>query len=88
MSHNRYTLAGWLAIVQAILFPLAILSSIVQTAIGAAKFHLQKPILGPSELLFIAFTVIGVYVILTFKKLLNDRYENHDLDVLIILSIC
>jgi len=38
-------------------------------------------------LLMLVFTAIGVYTMLTFRRLLNERYGNHDLDLLIIISI-
>jgi hypothetical protein len=87
MEENRYIVAGWLAIVQAVLFPLGFVVGIVQTGIGARALDIRGPIIGPSELIFIAFTAIGVYTLLMFRRLLNERYENHDLDLLIIISI-
>jgi hypothetical protein len=87
MPENRYSLAGWLAIAQAVLFPLAFGMSIVQDIIGKAAFRFHGPIFGPSDLLFIIFTGLGVYVLLMFRKLLNERYNYHGIDTLIIISI-
>jgi drug/metabolite transporter (DMT)-like permease len=87
MPDNRYSLAGGLAIAQAILFPLAFGMSIVQDLIGKAAFKFEGPTVGPSDLLFIIFTVIGVYVLIMFRKLLNERYNYHGIDTLIIISI-
>jgi len=87
MPENRYSLAGGLAIAQAVLFPLAFGISIVQGIIGKAAFRYHGPVIGPSDLLFIIFTGIGVYVLLMFRKLLNERYNYHGIDTLIIISI-
>jgi hypothetical protein len=87
MPDNRYSLAGGLAIAQAILFPLAFGMSIVQDLIGKAAFRFEGPTVGPSDLLFIIFTVIGIYVLIMFRKLLNERYNYHGIDTLIIISI-
>ena len=87
MPDNRYSLAGGLAIVQAVLFPLAFGMSIVQDLIGKAAFRFEGPTVGPSDLLFIIFTCIGVYVLIMFRKLLNERYNYHGIDTLIIISI-
>lgn len=88
MDENRYQLAGWLAITQAILFPLAFVISIAQGLIGGAAFGYRGPTFGPSDLLFIAFTAMSVYTLLMFRNLLNERYNYHDVDTLILLAIC
>jgi len=87
MEQNKYATAGWLAIVQAVLFPLSFVISIVQTGIGAKVFDMHGGFVGPAELIMVVFTAIGVYTMLMFRRLLNERYENHDLDLLIIISI-
>ena len=87
MDENRYSLAGWAAIVQAILFPLALGISVVQGLIGLRVFHYRGPTLGPSDLLFIVFTVLGIYVLYMFRKLLNELYNYHEIDLLITISI-
>lgn len=88
MDENRYSLAGWLAITQAILFPLAFVISIAQGLIGVAAFGYRGPTFGPSDLLFIIFTGISVYTLTMLRKLLNERYSFHDIDLLILLAIC
>jgi len=87
MEENKYATAGWLAIVQAVLFPMSFVISIVQTGIGAKMFDMHGGFVGPAELIMVVFTAIGVYTLLMFRRLLNERYENHDLDLLIIISI-
>ena len=88
MDENRYQLAGWLAITQAVLFPLAFVISIAQGLIGAAAFGYHGPVFGPSDLLFLIFTGIAVYTLLMFRRLLNERYNYHAVDTLILLAIC
>jgi hypothetical protein len=88
MDENKYSLAGWLAITQAVIFPLAFVISIAQGVIGASVFGYRGPMFGPSDLLFIIFTGISVYTLTMFRKLLNERYNYHDIDLLILLAIC
>jgi len=87
MSENRYNLAGWLSISMAILFPLAFGIGIIQGVIGAAVFKYTGPTVGPSDLLFVIFTCVSVYILLMFRRLLHDRYQFHELDVLITIAI-
>lgn len=87
MEENKYRLAGWLAVVQAILFPVGIVAGIVEAVVAGRLFDVRRPFIGPSDLLMIVFTVIGVYTLLMFRRLLHERYDYHDLDLLIIISI-
>jgi hypothetical protein len=88
MDENRYQLAGWLAITQAVLFPLAFVISIAQGLIGAAAFGYRGPMFGPSDLLFVIFVGISVYTLTMFRRFLNERYNYHGVDTLILLAIC
>lgn len=87
MNENPYKTAGWLSIVAAVLFPLAFAVSILQGVIGIAKFRYQGPTMGPSDLLFIIFTVVAVYTLIVFRRLLNERYDFSDIDTWITFSI-
>jgi hypothetical protein len=87
MEQNKFATAGWLAVVQAILFPLGFVVGIIQAGLGVQAFDFHGPIVGPADLIMIAFTVIGIYTMLMFRRLLNERYDNHDIDLLIIISI-
>jgi len=87
MNENPYKTAGWLSIVAAVLFPLAFAMSIFQGVIGIAKFRYQGPTIGPSDLLFIIFTVIAVYTLVVFRRLLNERYNFSDIDTWISIAI-
>jgi hypothetical protein len=87
MNEKPYQLAGILAIVQAVLFPLGFLIAITQQILLGVKFHHTGPIMGPSDGIFIAFTVIGIYVLIKFRQLLNERYNFHAINTLITLVI-
>jgi hypothetical protein len=81
-------LAGWVAIAQAVIFPLGFFMAIVQGLIGAAVFGYHGPSFGPGDLLFMLFTVMWAYTLWMFRVYLNERYECHDLDFLITAAIC
>jgi len=87
MDENKYRLAGWLAIVQAVLFPVSVTFGIAEAAVAGGIFNIKRPFIGPSDLIMIIFTGIAVYTLLMFRRLLHERYNYHDLDILIIISI-
>ncbi|MCP4568838.1 MAG: hypothetical protein GY841_14770 [FCB group bacterium] len=87
MSENKYASAGWLAIICAALFPIGFVVGIVQSIIGARAFGYSGPVLGPSDLIFLAVTIIGIYVLVVFRRLLNERYEYDGINTLITLAI-
>ena len=87
MEKRDYTLAGWLAVAQAVLFPLSIVWGIAEAGIATGLMGIKRPFLGPSDLLMVLFTGIAVYTLIMLKKLLNERYDFHDIDLLIIISI-
>ncbi len=87
MEENRYRLAGWMSIVAALLFPAIFVTGIVQTVIADRALGYSGPTLGPADGLSILFTIIGIYVLIVFRRFLHERYEFHDLDMLITLSI-
>lgn len=88
MNQNRYSLAGWVAITQAVIFPLGFFMAIVQGLIGAAVFGYHGPSFGPGDMLFMLFTVMWAYTLWMFRVYLNERYHYHDLDFLITAAIC
>lgn len=88
MNQNRYSLAGWVAITQAIIFPLGIFMAIAQGLIGVEMFGYHGPSFGPSDLLLMLFTVMWAYTLWMFRVFLNERFDYHDLDFLITAAIC
>ena len=86
-KHTGYQAAGWLVIIAAALFPLAFIIKIVEKAIGIRGFSHIDPQIGASDFIIIAVTAFLVYALIMFRKLLNERYNYHGIDVLITLSI-
>ncbi len=76
MKTNQYALAGWLAIVSAVLlFPeigLAALSEFVSTGFDILVIPIH-----------IANAIIGVYILLRFRQLLNQEFDFHAADNLL-----
>ena len=87
MGENRYALAGWLSIVQAILYPMAVGIGIIQGVIGVRAFRYAGPTLGPSDLMMLLFTLILIYTLMQFRNLLNERYSFREINTLILLAI-
>jgi hypothetical protein len=88
MEENQYSIAGWISIAQAVIFPLAFIISVALGVIGLKAFGYRGPMFGPSDLLFLAITAMSVYTLLMFRRLLNERYDYHAIDTLILLAIC
>jgi len=86
-TRNPYALAGWLALVQAVLFPLMIFLGVIQKIIGVRVFDHHGPMVGPADLLGLLYTAIAIYVLLRFKALLNERYDFKGIDTMIHLAI-
>jgi hypothetical protein len=84
---TTYTLAGWLAIAMGVLFPLGFLLGFFQQLIGIKRAGYFVPSFGLADIIFLAHTVIAVYVYLTLRKLLTERYDFRRINTLIILSI-
>jgi hypothetical protein len=87
MEENKYRLAGWLAVGQAVLFPAAVVIGIIEAVVAGGVLGIKRPFLGPSDLLMFLFTGVAVYTLLMFRRLLHERYDYHDLDLLIVISI-
>jgi hypothetical protein len=77
---HRYALAGWLAIVSAILvvpeIGLGTLLGLVSPAMSA--------LITPLRIINLA---IGIFVLYMFRKLLNERYDFHQTDSVIMILI-
>ncbi len=87
MSSNKYSTAGWLSIVQAILMPLAVVVGIIQGIIGIKVFGYEGPMYGPSDILGIIITVISIYILFMIKRFINEYYDYHEVNFLINLAI-
>jgi hypothetical protein len=87
MRKNPYALGGWLSIAAAVLFPITIVTAFLQKFIAEGVVGYHGPLLGPSDLLGVLFTILAVYALLVLRRFLNECYQYHGIDVLIILSI-
>ena len=87
MDENRFTLAGWLAIAQAIIFPVAIITGVVQGIISIKAFGYRGPTFGPSTIMMIIFTIFSVYTLSKFREFLNEHYNFRKIDLLITFAI-
>lgn len=87
MNENRYTLAGWLSIAQAVIFPSGFVLAFFQAIISKRMFGANVVTLGPADLLFTISIGITVYTLIMFRDLLNKRYNYRNIDTLITISI-
>ncbi len=77
---HSYALAGWLAIISAVLIVPEIGLAFLAGFISSGFEILVLPI-------HIANTVIGIYILYMFRKLLNRQFDFHATDVLITILI-
>lgn len=87
METKNYSTPGWLALAAAVLFPLAIIVSIISQAVLSLGIRNYRPTFDIGDVIFLIYTIIVVYVFLQFKKLLNERYNFSELNVMIMISI-
>jgi len=83
MNSRRYTFAGWLSIIIAVLFVPNIAINILIEALGKrypALYLIRVPMM-------LMVSAIGVYLAVIFRKMLNERFSFHGIDRLITLSI-
>ena len=87
MNEQKYFGAGWAAVAQAILFPAAIVTGIVQAAVGLKEFPHSISVFGISDILMVLFTGCAVYTMVMFRRMLNEIYNYKGLDTMITVSI-
>jgi hypothetical protein len=90
MKENRYSLAGWLAIVQGILLVVAGASGAMFLLMGmsAGGPRVHHLLLGaPILLLKLIIAVMFIYVMLKFRAFLHERFEFKRVDGLLIILI-
>jgi hypothetical protein len=83
MSGNRYALAGWLAITAAVILVPEIGLSLLLDKISAT-YPGVKVLLAWLNIIGLA---ISVYILYMFRDLLNERYNFHGTDTLIMILI-
>jgi hypothetical protein len=80
---NRYALAGWLAIAQAVLlFPEIGVAVVADYLLGTSPFI--KVAVAP---IHIASMLVGIYVLYMFRDLLGRRFEFHRTDNVLVTLI-
>jgi len=80
---SRYTLAGWLAIAQAVLiFPEIGVAVLAEYLLGSSP--VIKMALAP---IHVVSMVVGIYVLYMFRDLLGKRFEFHRTDNLLLILI-
>lgn len=87
MYENRYRLAGWLAVIQAVLFPVMIFLGVIESAVSRKFFDIRVPSLGPSDLLMIPLAIFAIYCLVRFRSLLHERYDFSRVDGIITAAI-
>ena len=84
MNDKRYAIVGWLAIASAVMMLPTIF-------LGILLDVLRKPpvllLLGPYLLFSIASTAFSLYALYRLRGLLNDRFQFHEVDGLIVAII-
>lgn len=84
---NQYSLAGWIAITQAIIFPVSFALGFVEQMIGERAFGYHGPVLGLSDLFGVAFTGMAVYTINKLRHLFRECHDFTAIDTLLLASI-
>lgn len=51
-DNRKYSLAGWFAVVQTVLFPMGIFMGIMQTIVSDKVFGYTGPMVGPSDMIY------------------------------------
>ena len=87
MEENRYTLAGWLSIVTAVVFPLAfIVEGITDMAVQCGNVDIPWG-LGPADALFLLYAALTVYLLKSFKSLMYEYYSFREIGTVINIAI-
>jgi hypothetical protein len=88
---NKYSLAGWIAITQAIIFPAMFAVGLFERIIVEKAFGPQGPMFGLSfglsDVMSIAFTGMAVYTLSKFRELFKEYHNYTAIDVLLVISI-
>ncbi len=82
---NPYSLAGWLSISIAVLFPLGMFLGFIQNAMLGMRYDF--PPLGIADVVMVLCTVLAIYVFLRFRSYLHEYYQYKGLDGLIFATI-
>ncbi|UCE25502.1 MAG: hypothetical protein JSU74_05500 [Candidatus Zixiibacteriota bacterium] len=87
MSENRFSLAGWLSIVAAVVLPLAfILEGITEVALEIGDIDIPWGV-GPADALFLFYAALAIYLLMEFKRLMFEYYSFREISTVINIAI-
>ena len=87
MKESKYIKAGWIAIVSAVIFPFMFILGFAENIVKFKAFNFTGPHLGPSDAVGVLHAVMCIFVIVMFRRFLNERLEFHGIDTLLTISI-
>ena len=87
MSENKYSLVGWLAVALGAVTALTSIAVVVREAMIVVTGEWQDPSIGWYEVLVTIPSLISLYLLFLFRRLLNERYMYHGADRVIMLMI-
>jgi hypothetical protein len=83
MNTNRYSLAAWASVASVLVF----VPEIIFTFIYDAGFSAGAQGLGPVAALLLIKTALSAYALYRLRDYLNERFEFHQVDTLVMLMI-
>ena len=87
MNENSFASAGWASIVMAVILPTAFIVAGIEGAafeLGAVDHAVG---IGISDFLFLILGAVGIYVLLSLKRLMYERYSFLGLNLIVGLAI-
>lgn len=87
MIENRFVAAAWASVATAVLLPTAFIIAGIEGATFGLRSLDQTVGIGVADYLFLILGAVGIYVLLSLKKLMYERYSFRGLDLVIVLAI-
>ena len=86
MNENRFATAGWMSIVLAVLFPVALILEGIQDAVSEIEGLDISVGIGLGDLLFLVYAVLTIYVLMKLKEYLYENYSFKNLNT--VINVC
>jgi len=87
MHENRFSTAGWVSIVAAVIFPLAfIIEGIHEAVLEYGDIDIPVGI-GPADFLFLLYAALSIFVYKTLKSLMFESYSFREIGAIINITI-
>ena len=87
MHESRFSTAGWVSIVAAVIFPLAfIIEGLHEAVLEFSDIDIPVGI-GPADFLFLLFAALSIYIFKTFKSLMFESYSFREIGTIINITI-